>query len=126
MSNPHVPDMRGAIFGYLIVLERDGSNKKGQATWLCDCACGDVAVKVGSELRRRADRVQSCGCAVHEPATTKSFVHGESGRNQTREYRAWVNMRYRCFNPQCVDWNDYGGRGISVCGRWASYETFPG
>lgn len=35
------------------------------------------------------------------------------------EYRTWANMKYRCFNPRAKQWPGYGGRGITVCDRWA-------
>ena len=40
------------------------------------------------------------------------------------EYRTWVMMRYRCFNPSCPDYNNYGGRGITVCVEWDSFDNF--
>lgn len=43
----------------------------------------------------------------------------------TPEYRAWVNMKQRCYNPKHVAFERYGGRGIKVCNRWLdSYENF--
>lgn len=33
-------------------------------------------------------------------------------------------MRQRCFNPRQPRYADYGGRGITVCARWASFENF--
>lgn len=33
-------------------------------------------------------------------------------------------MRTRCSNPQFKDWAIYGGRGISVCPEWNSFERF--
>ncbi len=42
----------------------------------------------------------------------------------TRTYFAWRNMRSRCYNPAHPSYAEYGGRGISVCQRWASYDNF--
>lgn len=33
-------------------------------------------------------------------------------------------MRQRCNNPNNPAFSDYGGRGISICARWDSFETF--
>lgn len=34
------------------------------------------------------------------------------------EYHRWAQMRQRCYNPKDPRFMDYGGRGITVCGRW--------
>lgn len=46
------------------------------------------------------------------------------GKSRTVEYRAWVHMRERCSNPNTQHFDRYGGRGISVCERWDSFENF--
>lgn len=33
-------------------------------------------------------------------------------------------MKNRCNNPKDINYGNYGGRGIRVCDRWASYENF--
>jgi hypothetical protein len=41
------------------------------------------------------------------------------------EYYAWNAMKQRCSNPRNASFKNYGGRGISVCARWAeSFEAF--
>jgi hypothetical protein len=48
-----------------------------------------------------------------------------SENHTTAEYRAWHGMKTRCTNPNRPDWKNYGGRGITICERWAnSYEAF--
>ena len=47
------------------------------------------------------------------------------GRLYTRTFRIWKAMKTRCFNPRSQDWKYYGGRGITMCKRWAeSFEAF--
>lgn len=43
---------------------------------------------------------------------------------RTKSYRAWIGMRGRCNNPNNDAFMYYGGRGISVCASWDSYENF--
>ena len=39
----------------------------------------------------------------------------------------WKDMKKRCFNTNCKAFEDYGGRGITVCQEWQdSFETFYG
>lgn len=46
------------------------------------------------------------------------------GRRRTAEYNAWLDMRDRCRNPRNRQFADYGGRGIAVDPRWATFEVF--
>ena len=39
-------------------------------------------------------------------------------------YGTWKAMRMRCTNKNSPQWDDYGGRGISVCARWQGKEGF--
>lgn len=42
----------------------------------------------------------------------------------TLEYRIWLGMRRRCNDPGSKSYEHYGGRGISVCERWAEFSAF--
>lgn len=51
-----------------------------------------------------------------------SRSHGDTG---TKLYRAWQNMRARCNRKSSREYNNYGGRGITVCEEWQNqYEPF--
>jgi hypothetical protein len=45
-------------------------------------------------------------------------THGQSAHNRTKEYKAWVSMKQRCTNPKTPEYQNYGGRGITVCQEW--------
>lgn len=40
------------------------------------------------------------------------------GRAIPPEYRAWINIKQRCFNTKDPHYKHYGGRGIGMCKRW--------
>lgn len=42
-------------------------------------------------------------------------THGLSG---SPEYKVFMGMMGRCYNPNHVDYRNYGARGIRVCDRW--------
>ena len=46
------------------------------------------------------------------------------GMRDTRVYWAWSSMKQRCFNVNHHRYADYGGRGITVCDRWLTFENF--
>lgn len=48
-------------------------------------------------------------------------THGES---TTRIYGIWNGMRARCEKEHNPRYEDYGGRGITVCPEWQDYTTF--
>jgi len=43
---------------------------------------------------------------------------------QSKEYECWTSMIQRCTNPNKRGYKDYGGRGITVCEQWRSFEQF--
>jgi hypothetical protein len=59
-------------------------------------------------------------------SSEKLRKHGESQScGITKEYKAWMNIKYRCDNPNNYEYEQYGGRGITMCQRWRkSYENF--
>jgi hypothetical protein len=59
--------------------------------------------------------VTSLRLKASELGLADRFTH--HGR-KAPEYRNWANIKTRCFNPNCVDYNNYGGRGITMCERW--------
>lgn len=124
MGRPAV-DHSGRTYGRLDVIRRSGVNASGNVLWECQCSCGEVCSVSGSALV--TGNTRSCGCLQREwasgmPLEDHHRTHGES--NRTSEYRAWVNMRGRCTNPRDPGFKNYGGRGITICGRWDDYSAF--
>lgn len=119
-------DLTGERFGRLAVIEPAGRNARRYVLWRCQCDCGTESVVIGADLR--SGNTQSCGCLALDARFARrgaAVSHGHStlGR-RTRTYRSWESMRERCSNPNSVAWEYYGGRGISVCERWDSFENF--
>ena len=53
-------------------------------------------------------------------------MKGKKWTNPTNcsTYNSWKAMRSRCLNPSHTAYHNYGGRGITICERWASYDLF--
>lgn len=61
-----------------------------------------------------------------QPLDTTRFK-GRDGKGhpiETQEYACWATIKQRCKNPKNPQYSNYGGRGISVCERWDSYDNF--
>lgn len=46
------------------------------------------------------------------------------GMRQEPIYAVWCSMKARCLNKKNIRWPDYGGRGITVCKEWLSFDQF--
>ena len=43
---------------------------------------------------------------------------------KTSTFSSWSSMLFRCNNPSATGYRYYGGRGISVCPEWSSFDAF--
>lgn len=118
MANPRL-NLVGQRYGRLLVVDPAGLTAAGGTNWSCRCDCGRVMEASSRNLRR--GYTTSCGCFQKEGVTARSKRHGMDG---TKVYSAWRSMRQRCENPRAQVWFDYGGRGITVCERWQSFDAF--
>lgn len=41
-----------------------------------------------------------------------------------KSYGVWVGMMRRCYDQKDEHYNNYGGRGVTVCEEWHNYENF--
>lgn len=111
-------DITEQRFGRLVALEYAGSEY-----WLCKCDCGSLKKVNGTKLRR--GKTRSCGCLVREVnARVQRARQTKHGMSKSPEYAIWAAMHARCSNPNHKEWPNYGGRGVRVCERWASFENF--
>jgi len=118
-------DHSGRTFGKLVAINRVESDTRGQACWRCLCACGTYAVVPAARLLSGGAR--SCGCARREMLAQgrARLRHGHARKGRaSAEYRIWTGLHTRCFNPKAQNYRHYGGRGITICARWESFENF--
>lgn len=46
------------------------------------------------------------------------------GMRRSKAYGIWTGIRNRCNNPNEPAYQNYGGRGISVCQEWSKFTKF--
>lgn len=116
-------DVLGHTYGRLTVTAEaePAETPKGRKIrrMLCTCVCGQEITVFLSGLRN--GNTTSCGCFRKEVTGNNARTHGESG---TRLHMIWKSMRDRCTNPKATNYDYYGGRGISICPEWDTYEVF--
>ncbi|MFB6955481.1 AP2 domain-containing protein [Streptomyces sp. NPDC056309] len=111
----------GARFGRLTVVGEAvrGQSKRGKPYIGVRCDCGSEKTIRISTLGTNA---KSCGCLNSEVSSARSRTHG---MRDSSEYAIWTSMKQRCLNPAHRRYENYGGRGITVCPRWqTSFEAF--
>lgn len=117
-------DLTGSVFTRLKVVRR-AANRGHHLYWLCVCDCGRAREVKGDHLKSGATR--SCGCLNAERAMVRNARHGHARAStvgQSPTYRTWAEMIKRTTNPRIARWEDYGGRGITVCDDWRTFENF--
>lgn len=112
----NLEDLSGQSFGRLTVISGSYENRK----WSCRCECGQTARVAASHLKD--GNTKSCGCYAQECRVVYNTKHGMT---RTRTWRIWTEARRRCFDPNRKAFKDYGGRGITMCPKWAnSFQQF--
>lgn len=120
---PRSLNLMGCVFSRLSILGKLENNNRGNSRWLCLCSCGNQVVAIGTELK--SGHIKSCGCLQREMASKHNTTHGATkNANSRRIYTIWTNMRRRCNDKNNPAYPRYGGRGITVCERWLSFENF--
>lgn len=112
-------DLAGQKFGRLLALESTNKRVRGCIVWKFKCDCGGEIDLPSHSVT--TGNTKSCGCLQPETVTNQNLKHGMSG---TPTYIAWNNMRRRCEDPTSEFFHRYGGRGISICDRWHTFENF--
>jgi hypothetical protein len=116
-------DLTGQRFHRWTAKSFAGMRGTSGAFWACVCDCGTERDVRTSNLTRGL--TQSCGCHNLDAIKSRNTVHGFAQRaGKTPEYEAWCRMRARCQSPNNPRFHYYGGRGISVCDRWNSFDAF--
>lgn len=125
---PAKADVSGIRFGRLVATSNDKTVREntGRSLRLIECLCDCGNTHFAQVKHLRSGESKSCGCLYQEKLALGNVKHGHCPANSTtKEYRAWLNIKQRCTNPNSSHFDLYGGRGISMCQQWAdSFECF--
>jgi hypothetical protein len=119
MGRPLI-DLTGQVFGRLTVQYR--ADRESPPRWLCLCECGATTTVRGGNLTN--GKTRSCGCLHSEVSTALGRSTATHGMSRTLTWRKWRGMRARCLSPSDSNYEQYGGRGITICERWQSFDAF--
>ena len=122
-STYYFKDLTGIRFGNLVAIERAGKTEWGNVLWKCQCDCGKKRVVPSGKLL--SHRVSNCGCRTSELKRKNAEKHGLTSYNiKPRTFIIWNGMKARCLNTKSISYKNYGGRGITICKEWMSFENF--
>lgn len=111
-------DLVGQIFGRWLVTALQEVRPKG-SYWMCRCTCGAERSVRGTALT--AGLSTSCGCYRTEVQSQRATTHGQTNSSL---YHIWCGLKARCLKASDPAFKNYGARGITVCKRWLSFESF--
>jgi len=118
VGRPRIHTSPLGVYGRLTTLKEIKGTKYSRR-FLCSCSCGkEKVVSLNSLL---SGNTKSCGCLKKDLLKTTKKTHGLS---RHRLYRVWHGIKQRCLYEKHIGYKNYGGRGISVCKKWMTFEPF--
>lgn len=114
-------ELVGKTFANLEVIAYDHS-ERGRIYYSCRCKlCGNIKAMRKDGLINGHSK--SCGC-VNEKWMHSGRINRKHGLSNDRVYWVWTKVKARCYNPNCREYKNYGGRGIKMCDEWLDPKNF--
>lgn len=111
----------GERFGRLVVIQEIRERKHGERYFVCKCDCGNITSPIVISSLREG-RTKSCGCLRIENCMKNAKYNYAKHK---RLYGIWHGMKTRCYYKKYKQFDDYGGRGITVCDEWRNnFQAF--
>lgn len=121
----HIIDMTGRQFGRLTVIEQAGRRPNGNATWRCQCTCGNTCVVDGHRLR--VGETTSCGCLQREQSR-RNLLANPATRKRMGDYHL-LAKKWHPTTTELRSSNQSGITGVSFDKRrqkWIAHLYYKG
>ena len=102
--------------GFLFPTE---TSKRKSRYGIFKCSCGNEFKAITSNITSKT--TNSCGCYQKKQTSNANTKHG---MNNHKLYTVWGSIMQRVNNENYEHFEDYGGRGITVCDRWLDVRNF--
>lgn len=87
----------------------------------CKCECGNEKdAKINPII---TGRIKSCGCLIRENSSNLCKSRAKHNLRSHPLYQTWIDMLRRCTDSKRKGYENYGGRGISICEQWMKDPT---
>jgi hypothetical protein len=124
----------GDVYGRLTVVSETAPQQYVKNTgqpyckrvFLMKCSCGNTEL-IATQLNHLVTgKTLSCGCYRKEIIDKRGLEFRTThGMSETPTYITYKAMKARCSNSSFIDWDRYGGDGVTICERWLhSFENF--
>lgn len=97
-------DLTGKRFGRLVATKYLGNSR-----WECQCDCGKKTNVAAKDIKNSHTR--SCGCLFLDTIRKHNLAN-------SRLYTIREGMITRCYKKSSPSYENYGGRGITICDEW--------
>jgi len=112
--------MAGNKYSSITAIRPSGACASGDIRWIFSCDCGVEFEANG--YYARIGKIKTCPSCSKERVRRSTIKHGLS---ESIEFSTWTDIQTRCYNKRSASYNNYGGRGITVCNKWrASFSSF--
>lgn len=88
----------------------------------CICGCEKILL----EDNVKSNKSKSCGCMLKTFVAIANTKHGHASRTKiSPTYISYRAMIARCTDTTHKHYNNYGGRGITICPEWMQgFDSF--
>ena len=116
-------ELIGTRFGKLVLIKRQGYDKRRCRVFLCKCDCGNELVTSIGILNRKKEPKRMCPDCSYKTRLKHGLAIGDHTKHHP-VYKKWRRMIQRTQAKDGRNYEMYSARGITVCERWKDAKNF--